>query len=264
MRKRLKYIALILALVVVIVLLVVYCNSDYALYWFGNWYLHVDNSSVVDRDPHVYHDILFDSVSEMRHKILTGDFTESELEIIKSWADNKGRVPLFDLFNLYEPVYPSSFSTDNDQVYWFVNRYGFNADDNNGTHVNMHFSNQEKHNEDIDRLLNYKDFLLAKLSTRKVKVNYCEDRNATEYIYSSGIPTFEHMIDKDVIYQIENHNTTYTVKEHYDCEDSSTIPYSVTIYVPIDGQFLFINLYNFSERPSVKWLSQFGVKKFEG
>jgi len=280
MRKWLKYLKY--TIICLVLALLVYCGHlDYNIFWFGDrHYMQIDRSYIfmsadclrgaswpdIGRQPILF----FDSVSEMNHKILTKDFSKDQMRYIKIWSycnqmkysdRTNGCLALWDLNSVYEPMYPSSFSGTKYRVFWIENNYTFEIKDSDSGRCLTNCRSLSTHEKTIDTLLNFKSWLEQKSYNIHAVITGA-DRNATEYIYNDGFRE-----KKTIIYQIEGNITTHTVVEDYCLEGSYPYLDSIKLYGAIDGQGFQIDLQDVSqlpERPSVEWLAQFGIKKFEG
>lgn len=93
----------------------------------GNYYIHLENavshpySDMCDR---VIRYMMFDSVAEMVDDIKGGKFTQLESLLLQDNfpKDEEGRIPLFDMSDLYEPHLPAIFSY---YAIWYGPSYGY-------------------------------------------------------------------------------------------------------------------------------------------
>lgn len=252
--------ASLLLLALILTLIFIFFPPKYQLInWFGTYYIRLEEkynfSSRFDfgyfRAPLVY----FESISEMKHDITTGNFTEDELyEIGRVPRSNKRLVEIFDLSNIYEPIYPSSF--DSFTVAWEGTYYSFQLSEMSGDKrfAAIGLTSESYYNKQLERMLGYGD------NVNCYDTGYESDRNASVYYFSSG--------SKHVVYQITNQDTTLTINEVYDYNggyDNWKLEF-ISILGYTQGQYFSaeINCRRTRNRPSVEYLSQFGIKKYEG
>lgn len=206
--------------------------------------------------------IRFDSVAEMKNDILTGNFTDEEWETIytltPSWLPENLftgiQLPVFDLNNLGEPVYPSTF-TIHSIIWSVVTDYNISLHSQSDSYSGGQYtvisasSYTKAVNNLMDSIQDYPDVQIIE------NVEY----DVTEYHYE------DEQKNTQIIYQFENNGATYTVRETYYAEQDSDYPSRFLVYGESQGQgFRVIIWGNDQQRPSIAFLSQFGIKKVEG
>ena len=92
------------------------------------------------------------------------------------------------------------------------------------------------------------------------------DPEGTQIFYKTGAGDF-----KVVKYEIREENRILYVSEEYHLtsysgtlETSTTVPYRIHMFTEENGTFVTVSIYEPTERPSVEWLSSFGVTPYEG
>lgn len=230
-------------------------------YWIekenGQYLLYLDPQYAPESDgdtmfPQIYLPIYRDSVKEMEQAFRHGNFTSTEFYNIGRYANADSNVPIFDLDNLIEPVFP-------DGLYYTVeftpNYYLFKADDKTtGTKMSM---------RDIprDRFTDFTD-IVAFQETVRIPADAADAQDQLQHAYrNTGYETSE-----TCYYIIEGARLIYYVREYYDTTDSERILMGITIYaepsVP-DGHYLLIQIHGPMERPEVVWLAQFGYQPYQ-
>ena len=92
------------------------------------------------------------------------------------------------------------------------------------------------------------------------------DPEGTQIFYQTGAGDF-----KVVKYEIREENRILYVSEEYrltnyrgTLDTSTTVPYRIKMFTEENGAFVTVSIYEPTERPSVEWLSSFGVTPYEG
>lgn len=207
--------------------------------------------------------IRFQSVAEMVYDISVGNFTEDELAALSFFSYRDGEeagLKAPDISNLYEPCLPSKYKSYGINWSIYSSNYSFYVLNKKQTTslVNIIFIPEASYSFNVDELVNFES--LSEERNRVIlEKTYDEERNATAFVYRRGTNTREY---KDIIYQIEKEDTILTVKEYYLDESLEKIKY-IKIYGSCDGQYFEIMVYGIKDPPSLEWVSQFGLKKFE-
>jgi len=207
--------------------------------------------------------VRFQSVAEMVYDISVGNFTEDELAALSFFSYRDGEeagLKIPDIYNLYEPCLPSKYKSYGINWNIYSSNYSFYVLNKKQTTslVNIDFISEARYSSNVDELVNFES--LSEERNRVIlEKTYDEERNATAFVYRYGTDTREY---KDIIYQIEKEDTILTVKEYYLDESLEKIKY-IKIYGSCDGQYFKIMVDDIKDPPSLEWVSQFGLKKFE-
>jgi len=202
--------------------------------------------------------LYFSSVGEMKKNIYTANFNETQLfqlaKYVSSNYHNTKMIPIFDPEHLYEPKFPSDYQD-----------YGVEWPSKSSRYTCKLSSSRSKNERatwDIiplteyfaafDRLLDYESYRPYPYSGGFTEIVHVSDRNATEYHLGGN--------HKDVIYQFEDHGTTYTVLEKY---RGDSLPDNITLYADAPEICFKVWIDGLTERPSLEWLAQFGAIKYE-
>ena len=223
----------------------------------GHYYIQYDVAPNANRPvlPHYpAPNYPFRSVKEMKDTIINGSFTQEQHDyLIEAMSNSNGSVYVFDIDNLYEATYPSDLDMT---LYFHGSSYSWrtNTDDDDSLGVSLSLTSEEifASNRDLeDSLRSYNEV---------TSVTSTEDRDATIIDYIR----FDGDVIKAIIYTIEtDEKTLVIVEEHYiEYENKSQNPYQVAIYGHQADEYFYVRLYNLTERPSVEWLSQFGIKEY--
>ena len=190
--------------------------------------------------------LAFTSVSELKEKILSYALTAEELEQIATFErDGEGRIPLWNMSRVCEPALPSGVNYSRGELFGANFRLILQtADGEEGIYCNV---NPDAYRE----TLGYERLLIDE----SMRVYQTEDRNATVIENKGLLGTV-----RRYMYEISGDSVTYTVGEiYYDVEENSTVPDSVYIYMETDYECYYVEWYGLTERPSVEWLTSFGV-----
>lgn len=160
--------------------------------------------------------------------------------------------------NSYEPQYPASFSDY--QVIAGGNDCILDATDESGIRCRTRLVSPEYYDKELNRLDHFVSYLTENDYVLEENSAQMPDRGTT-YYYRLGERTHRHMAIKTHIYQVTHNGNTYTVEETNIGSGSKDVPSYISIYGCSGGQPFEIFLRNFSDRPSVEWLSQFGIKR---
>lgn len=226
----------------------------------GEYYLIMD-STIKDANKEigtgltVSPSISFDSIDEMKNDIITGNFTEQELEQLAQFdTDDTGRIRLFDLNELYAPICP--FKIDSYRVTWDGNSYCFCVDDPN---TELHLCHSICSKSYFDEYVNdYSNFLTEHPAIDLVSQSTEPDRNAMVYVYGDNIE----LQFKFVYYPLTVDNQTLHIGEYYSLVESADIPDYVNILGTNGDVYFNIQLYHLQERPSIEWLSELGAQEY--
>lgn len=199
----------------------------------------------------------FDSIAQMKQAIETGNFDENELRNISRFETvEDGKIPICDLSDLYAPLVPESFVTD--YVFWEGTSYTCWFDETDDVAIcQFELISAEQFEEERERLENLEKNSKATL----LSVSEEPERNAKVFTYSG-------LLERktvDVVYTIKRESKTLLIREHYSgpSEEVSDTPESIVIYGVHNGDYFMAVVSRPKERPSVEWLSAFGVTGYK-
>ena len=229
----------------------------------GEYYLLMGSNESTDPDDNcfypVYPVVMFDSVEEMKNDIESLNFTEEELEAIETFdRDDEGRIMICDLDQLYQPVFPSDLPEY--RVVWKGVNYGFLFGYvNDPNRIEFELTSQEYYEREVGNLLDEDNY--AEM-TPQIE----EDRDATVYyytatVYQDGVHT--DVERKQVLYTYNKDGNTFYVYEYYDVA-SNPAPKYIDVYGAVADKFVHLHVSNLTVRPSIEWLSSFGLEEFKG
>lgn len=195
--------------------------------------------------------IYFDSLAELKSDFLQGNFTDEEMTDISmlNWNPYKGLQPkilLFDVKNLAEPMLPESMTVE--EIYCSIGSYTLEYTNESRFSI----IRQAEYNNWEERMLKYT------LGSTPEDYIATADRDAKVYKSKYSSTPIGHY------YTITTEDRTIQILEYYSATSTSSVPYKIELAGTHNGYCFKATIDLLSERPSIEWLSQFGVKKFEG
>lgn len=198
--------------------------------------------------------IYFASVEEMINDINTGNFSDEELYYLSHYPkDDFGRIRVCNMDELLVPVVPAPLELTgiiwNGQWYTYV--LGRNDDD---TTYKMLLDTREQHEETIDFDANFASKTTCDVHSQTTE----EDRNATVTYYTN-------LLGKDckgVYYTVgEGEGTVHVWEDYAFVDEAYKLEY---IHIICSDNGVYFHYYSTSEtdRPSMEWLSQFGIREY--
>ena len=198
----------------------------------------------------------FQSVAEMRQGIISGSFTENELYALSLRSPSAaGGIEICDVNNLYHCTAPADLNLK--CITWCGKYYDF-AFSGETVWGGVNCYNKEDYTEKYDR--EYQFFFTNPYITL-LKQEENNERSATIYYGNTDVAEL-----KFICYEIRVGNKKMFVQEIYrlkhnndKVEVSSEVPQRVEFWGEENGGYFYGNFFDFTERPSVEWLSEFGI-----
>ena len=201
---------------------------------------------------------IFSSVTELKNDLETGNLSETILASLSRKAKN-GVLEIPDPDKICDVVLPTGL--DVVSVFWNITSYEIQLSWDSNKNTEWTFITVDLEGDLYDTqfnkyIVNYADAASVVISDRTI-----EDRNAREFIYTNNSGKY-----KQFLYQIESDGRTLYIQEMYRLESnydrfvSETVPENVQILCKEDGVSWFTYFNGFEERPSIEWLTSFGVK----
>lgn len=205
--------------------------------------------------------IIFDSIEEMSLSITESDYSDEQMRSIASFPrDASGRTPICNPETLYAPIFPDTYDKYN--IEWYGERYIAPIYDANSARKGYFvIVEQAPWEERISELQNYEQTLSSCAQVKHLVAEHNAQNNLSVYWYSKsdGDPTPSY---KECVYSFTRGENTYFVREYYTLDTSETIPANIDIYGTAQGQCFYFYINATESRPSIDWLSQFGLKKY--
>lgn len=205
----------------------------------------------------------FTSIGQMKEKIENGDFNENELRAIEAKCKkNNGLLEICDVDSLCDVRMPEGVTLRN--IRWWGNGYEFTLESQNTGDCYVDCGNAEEYSYSFQKY--YGNSPYSKDLAYDFREEKSYDPEGTQIFYQTGAGDF-----KVVKYEIREENRILYVSEEYHLtsysgtlETSTTVPYRIHMFTEENGAFVTVSIYEPTERPSVEWLSSFGVTPYEG
>lgn len=205
-------------------------------------------------------DITFASFQELINALKNNELTyEQKIIMQASFSQNDNGIVLCNFDQIYEPVLPDNMAYN--QISWEGNDF-LSFSFPGGV---VHFYDRETYTAHFEKnYLNYPSGsdVVIKNSYRE---NYdslpCEWTEYTQYGNTYRIGRFDITTSDGVFHVFLDYILRYTGSFNH-VTASDTIPYMVTVYGELDGQYVRIVLSSPDTAPTVEWLSSFGITPY--
>jgi len=233
-------------------------TDSYTLFWEGEkCYMqrHPENSGgsfEADALRKAYYPI-FSSLSEMQQKLKAGDLSEKEIaELMRYAPENTGIVEICNINKLYEAVYPENFEVEHimftGKSYSFESGTGKSDNRINGF---IRYLSQDSYEKLFDDDYNR---TIGGVGITVLSVEQVADRNAEVLRFYNIVGTESCRVR----YTNETDHGTQYVLERY---EKDTLR-SIRIFGISNGAYYDVYLTDLKERPSIEWLSSFGLREY--
>ena len=203
----------------------------------------------------VDYSIYFGSVDEMMTDIKTGNFTEEELYFISHYPkDDLGRIQVCNFDSFLVPAVPTPLKLTGIcwNGLWFTYLLGCEGND---TVYAMLLDTKEQYEETIDFNANFATKTTCKVHSQTTE----EDRNATATYYTNLLGEDS----KVVYYTIGEGDSAIHVMEDYVLKNEIYELTYISITCSDNGTYFHYYSTTETERPSVVWLSLFGIREYK-
>lgn len=205
----------------------------------------------------------FDSVAEMKAEILSGDLDDSQLYAIWFTAKDKKMVEIYDLDKLQIPLLPTDYTLTRAKWYGISYSVGFKGNSAVVSSGSVSCMGEEKY-----RSLFEQQLAIATNENHKVMSDtVVSERNARVIHSSTGVAEL-----RDVFYTLSGANgytlhimETYVLRYYRNTstDTSDTVPQSIHMFGTNGENYFHSYFHKPKERPSVEWLSSFGLTPFD-
>jgi len=229
-------------------------TEKYTLFWEGEkCYMqgHPGNSSNAfegDALGKAYYPT-FSSLSEMQQKLKTGDLAPEEIaELMRYAPKNTNIVEICNINKLYEAMYPENIEVE----YIMFTGRAYSYELGNSITGSITYLCQEEYERLYDAQYIHP---LGKSGITILSVEQVDDRNAEVLRYdnlSLGIEC------SHVRYTNKTDHGTQYILELY-AEDTLI---SIKVFGVSNGAYYRVSLHDLEERPSIEWLSSFGLREY--
>lgn len=200
----------------------------------------------------------FETIAQMQQAIITGSFTETELIALTFGKDDADGIEICNPNQLFEATAPEEFTLDHITLLGTDYYFDFHSDT---AQASIHCDNRTDYEEEFSS--GYKDFLTnSNITITKKQITF--NRFATVYYGHTDVAEF-----KFICYKLRAGNKTMYIQEEYllkidkDREQvSSEVPETISIWGEENGGYFHGYLTDLTERPSLKWLVQFGITPY--
>lgn len=187
----------------------------------------------------------FSSVYEMKQGILSGDFSDAELCALRAYTpSNINTVEICNIHSLYEATLPAGIEIEHIELYG--KEYTFEFDGGNISYIT-----QETFEYEVERTYNG-SALSDSISITSIEA--IADRNAEVMRYNYGGSEIER-----VRYTNETSNGMQYILEVY----KDGVVSRLCILGTLGNAYYKVNyVENLTQRPSIEWLSAFGLREY--
>lgn len=202
----------------------------------------------------------FSTVAEMKNSIENNKLSEQALYAIRTLYAKDGLWEICDLDNLYDVRLPDETSIK--QIALRGKSYSFTLDNYIASSCFIDYLDEADYNEEFEE--EYLGF--PNEFQEVIWEDQTTDRNATIKYYKTGAGNFkriEYTIQQEgrMLYVIEEYILSIELESK---PTSDTIPRTVTVYGEENGAYYKVWVLAPVERPSVEWITSFGLVPFEG
>ena len=218
----------------------------------------------------------YKDLASMKQDILNGNF--SQVEFFRYTNTYRGakidskEALICDPYELYHPYVPAGM-TINDEVGWCVSSYyfRFTGDKVKGGSGGVDILIEKQYSSLVSEFND--GFVEIKESAQKenatvqiVEETVDPDTGEHRIIYTRTYMNGETSTFKETRQKYETPQKSLYIRRTYHDYDGNedAAPYKIDIYSAEDGGYFHFYLYGLRENPNVQWLSQFGIKPFEG
>lgn len=197
-------------------------------------------------------EIIFSSFDELRADIQTANFTQRERSTLHQFGRAslerfEQKIPIFN--HIYVPILPESAQIK--EIIWHGRSYSVNINCDQAQTVSYYpFVTQAEYQETVDYYQNFETNAEIDITS----TSFDSERSATVYDYTTAYGSHRRF----VYYSAANKGTEYHIAESYDSPEA-TVPTEIDIYANKNGRYFFITLSGLTVRPSVEWLTSFGI-----
>lgn len=208
-----------------------------------------------------YHTPRFSSLKEMHDKFTTGSLDAELLSsLVTYYCDDSGMWEICDLNHLFDCQLPGDVTAES--VLLYGTTYSWTLKSEIFTNGTMMFCTQEEYDKHFDHYSGDQNGNPPGAITIHAK-EQISDRNATEYHYSNNIGEF-----KLLKYQIKLRDKSLYITEKYQLSlpggntETDIVPRTLEISIEENGVLAHIWLDGLCQRPTIQWITFFGLNPF--
>lgn len=214
---------------------------------------------------HVVRSVYMESGSTARSDIMSGNFSDVDMNNMRIYYLLHGPIKVPDMDEFYDPIYPecNGFKLAWELSSALNSRYLFDFGDT-ATSVMMSSSTEAQ----MENFKHYFDNKNISDNYGKLVATYTDEtRNGTVYHFVEEYNWESHTESQDwyfVTYEITvAERTLYVLEEYYSNNPETNVPAYVKVQGVYNGIYFSLRINNPKDRPSVEWLSSFGLKEIE-
>lgn len=215
----------------------------------------------------------FTDLQSMERAVLEGDFTYNEFwfatYVEKGTKIHDGEALIFNPYELYQPYVPVEATVD-ERIKWRVWSYNFTFHSDGAGSGGCTVLHEKDYLERVPAFDNEIEEIKESAQKENSRVHIVEEKvdpDTGEYrisytkTYYNGVESY--MKTRQTYETAEK--TLYIWKTYYDYDgNEDAAPYRIDICGEENGGYFYFYIYGLRENPDVQWLSQFGIKPFEG
>lgn len=220
-------------------------NYDYSLSVVdGRNYLNFDDGGY-EANPDLVGIVYFDTVDEMVTAIRTNSLSSWQCEIIRSvFPRDENGIRIIDVDHVYDAVLPDGLFFN--YVGWEGPSYVFDLSDQDSVRGSLRVLTKEDYAEVYAS--EYETFF-DRANLTVISREHDAERDAEVVLYETPSGTYQ-----TIRYTLPN---GVTAVEHYHAPEGTLL--AVHMFGETDAAAFYATLYELTERPTVEWLSRFGL-----
>lgn len=195
----------------------------------------------------------FENIADMKNRITTGNIKAEELAGLRSFANKQGQIKICDLNSLKNAEFPEDVVLSH--ICWRGAEYSFEFSSKWGVGYIECITRESYEKTEFP---SHTEVTLAD-GAAILSEELLPERNATATYYEYGGNRYT-----KILYTINAGDRTIHIKESYDgWASSASVPHNISFCGEAAGAYYsgWI-LVNSTERPSVEWLSSFGLTPY--
>lgn len=227
--------------------------KDYTLAFVdGNCYLRFEENQL-DVPYSQIACVSFESIDVLVEAIRNCRFSETDYSIIRTaFPKNENGIMVFDIDHAYDAESPTGFRVES--VGWYGPFYTFRLIGTSNCHATLTPMPRDYYQARFAR--EYETFF-DREQIRVTKRELVDDRNAEIIWFETDLATL-----KQIRYTLSNGvivEEEYRLTSRINAQVSETVPLMINLFGEMNGSCFCVTIDELNDRPSVEWLSQFGV-----
>ena len=208
--------------------------------------------------------VRFSSLADMKQTLMQGSLTEEQIEVVKSkFSLTDNGFAICNVQELIQPAVPNGFVMDS--VYWYGEDYEFLLRDSlesPSLTAALYLGNEGKWERKYTEWVESAESNTVDLH----EVGTMEGFSAETYVVTTKVAQYKRVfltLPEGLESGVTHIALCYVLRADIDSENvSDTIPDSVYIFGEMDGTPFDYYVYDFTEAPTVEWLSSFSIAPY--